>query len=455
MSDLSEVETIITRLYSETIEQLHGPQLSRVYLYGGRGMGKTMVLRALQRRMGHGPSGKPEMLSGREWETAGADLAEHARELKNDDNLVLLVDDLDQLILLTALLKEETLEEMLLSFMPAIASQRGRLILSATYPPARLIDVLHEQPLTQVQLKTFSLVLQRFLPLPLDPWSAGWEERVGNLVREQLPRPQERSDVQKICIKVVLGLTGGHPALLPRALLEIRQLAQSSSSLGQWLQGVLDEDLGEPENLLQRHLEDHLARWGIIPLQRAIKSLEVEAPDAYAALKSLALGAIPPALDSLTIRTRLLDEGLIYKEPATGKYRIPGSLLKNELRQRADLDKEAAAQPAPTRPYLDPDPDFPKKRGYLVLPEETGLRRVLLSGGPWSILALLFENPGKTFSLEELTREPLNSPKAVRSAIQRLDLKLRDSKAGKIFENVYGQGYRLAQEEWRPESSHP
>jgi DNA-binding response OmpR family regulator len=113
---------------------------------------------------------------------------------------------------------------------------------------------------------------------------------------------------------------------------------------------------------------------------------------------------------------------------------IPGEILRGELLREP---------PGPLRMEIEPDSQAPDKHGYLKVWDRLRERRIPLSGGAWSVLKTIFDEPARIISLDELCKKThLTTPNAVRSAIQRLIGDARASGVENILDNLYGKGYR-------------
>jgi hypothetical protein len=436
---------ILRDIYPQTLADLQSSSRLKVFLSGGRGMGKTFLLQELAEFRSRETGVESRIIDGRNWPAALEELARsHAvlgrwratragSDVKGDNRLGdLLVDDLDRLIDSAGAQEPQVFEELMTHLLDLISSlpENGKLCaftsLFHANRMAELLEMLDSRPgldrKTSLAIRAFSTLIQMYDNMPINPWSRGWEKKIGVCVKARLPRLSSAG--QELCRNLLTKLTGGHPALLVPALSELVALAAT-------------RDLSSTSSAeLEIVIEDAAHEKGIGVLRRALSSLRdaerEEWRSAYEDLRQLALGNIPAP--PLLSREILVGEGLLYKEESSLRYVIPGEILRGELLR----------EPAgPLRMEIEPDPQAPDKHGFLKVWDRFRERRIPLSGGAWSVLKTIFDEPARTISLDELCeRTHLTTENAVRSAIQRLIGDARASGVENILDNLYGKGYR-------------
>jgi hypothetical protein len=461
---LTAAEQIFLEVYRTSLDEIsEAPaDLNRIFIFGGRGLGKSIVLRELKNRA----EGPVELIDGRKHAQA-LEMIDPAKKGPTIESGHCFFDDIDHFILMARLLRrEDEFDEILrtlLRFMTGFPDKK-RLIVTSTLAPIRLNEVIYQNvkvdAKSELRWGAYSLFLQSFHPLPLSPWQGDWRSELVGIINRHFDGSVDRT-VLDVCEQVILELTGGHPSLFASALNEMKRIFTGERlrlidrRLSDMLKGRDPKNDAVLRELLSRHLEDHILDIGLSPILLTIRSLQnSERHHAFEALKALARkpGWIPP-VDSRKI---LQDEGLIYASDESGEYVIPGVILRRAIEQEDSEPPEgkitaekaapsiAALEPKTVAPQLwvEPDPYKPSENGLLVIQDVMKRREIAFSGGPWAILRTLLQDPTRTFSLEELRKPPLTKEPAVRSAIQRLQAKLTKEGLHGVVENIYGQGYR-------------
>jgi hypothetical protein len=430
---------VLREIYSQTLADLKSRRSGlKVFLSGGRGMGKTFLLRELAEFRRRETGVESRIIEGRNWSAALEALEELAGrqgQEGNDKARDLLVDDLDRLITLAGEQDPKVLEDLikylseLVSSLPqAVCAFTSRVSSSRMAELLETLDSLQKwDRKTSVAIRAFSTIIQMYENTPINPWSRSWEKKIGVCVKAHLPK---LSGLAQDLIKI----TGGHPALLIPALSQLVELAETRD-----LSSISSSEL-------KIVIEDAAQERGIGVLRRALSSLRdserEEWRNAYEELRQLAMddSKVPPS----RLREILVGEGLLYKDESTLKYVIPGEMLCGELLREPV---------GPLRAEIEPDPVAPDKQGYLKVWDRLRERRIPLSGGSWSVLKIIFDEPARIISLKELgERAGLNTENAVRSAIQRLIGDARALGIENILDNIYGKGYRKGES---PQWSNP
>lgn len=428
-------------------------KFGKYFLVGARGFGKSYILRQAAAEE------QQEPVEGRDWESALADLKDRQKTAQGGTReevelSSLYFDDIDYFFGAVRDFAPKRVDEainLLRDVATAVLGQKRRCVLGSTISQERLqkllLDLQIQGLATAKVVEAASMLLASFDVKEIRPWEGDWEKRIEDLSKDLL-QPIETWAAELVA-KTVRDLTCGHPGLLVPCFQHLAGLldAERRERLGKdSLGGRLAED--EPptgdapgETLkddLRHFLEDALRRQGIGLLTRAVTRLKASGdPEARAAYEGLLELVRSPGPRSLPVKSRdlLRDEGLLFRDPKTSKYLLPGSLF------RKDLEFEAGGT---FSVRLEPDRLEPDKQGIVVASDGVSHRQARISGGSWSVLQVLFEEAPRFVSLEELQeRTHLRTPHAVRSAIQRLTKDLRGTlRVEGLVENRYGKGYR-------------
>lgn len=421
---------------------------SLIIVHGVRGAGKSVLLRRLQDTCPHHRgallvSGRNRAETIRRLESFSASGTEQQRGLLLDDVDLLLRDpssgEVDQAVI-----------EQLWTLKEASFAEQWLFCLTMSEPPGTFLDY---------DSKVSDLLTSGPRAITLKPWETNtapilieaMETRFTEERTQGLPLLfsghvfRFSSEFISAWCDAVLALTGGHPILVGPAMdLFVTLLAKPP----QPTPAGRRSQLADPHpDLLIPGIRAELARTGMIYIRRRIHALSTcergREQAAYAVLLEIARGTLPTAS---TLKNRigmiLEREGLAYLDRSAGVYRLLGSMIKGAIEARADDEK-------PTPPMgkisVTAGPD-PGRSGIAYADGPGGRREVELSGSLWAVLRVLDAHRPAYVSLSALMAATQLKEPAVRSALHRLSLRLREG-LGTGLENAYGQGYRLPLEE--------
>lgn len=447
-------ESEVFFLYEDILQELITSHEQKVYIFGGRGVGKSILLKQLKERLEDG-SLEVIFINGRDQKAAIEELKSRADS--NERSFHLLMDDVD--IFFRNLLATDTdnLQKFkdslryIDSLIKSTSVQNAKIVLSGSSKPAQMLTYRFTEKQKAVidQWKFFwSFILNAMVTVRCDPWEGDWEKKLENFMLSKFKKSLgKRLD---IWFRVIRDLTGGHPTLLHPALHKLNVLLQSPkrTPLEEKLIKVFPNlEEADVERMVRNYLEDVLINTGLQKIRRTIYELrehpEPEYQKAFKLLQNIARHGTSQLQASREffshrIREILEDMALLYKDFRDGSYRIPGELIVQEI---LSFEPPVLAQRVLT---LIPDKRTPDKKGRARIENGHTTQEIPLTGGPWKILKVLSESPQKVVSLEELEqRAGMTSQDAVRSALQRLEKKFREIQIEKVVENLRGRGYRL------------
>ncbi len=440
-------------VYEKDINAWDNSSLKKYYIHGGRGVGKTRFLKKLAERFY--PDSKKNnsnylWLSGQMYRKV---LNFFEDETKNLNGLKhLFIDDLDEFCHL-GIQREGSDFEKIISQMDYFFNEKMpdlgiNVIASGSSKPERMqfpsYDKYGNKYQTPPRLFTefWSIIEMSWDLVELFPWNYGWEKDL----REKLTHEYDElsSEVITAWEKNIIQMTGGHPSLLGPAVTELDRLVNMIEEIPPVESKLILKDSKcseiDLDDLICQHLENYLVRTSIKYIRRAIRNImNIDHPDyhqAFECLKKLAIGEDVEI--SYNIRAILFEEALVYQDKNTGEYAIPGDLVKEEIRRHCDFSKTIKTI------HMEPDSREPEQRGFIVSRLGNKDIRVRLFGGPWKIAHILFKEANSIVSLAKIeSKTTLKTESAVRSAIQRLDNKLRENGLINIIENIRGEGYRM------------
>lgn len=154
-------------------------------------------------------------------------------------------------------------------------------------------------------------------------------------------------------------------------------------------------------------------------LRESPKSAERASYDAL--LRMVHSGASLRAPEFSNTRAILMEEGLLYRDPKTNEYAIPGTLIAQEI-QRQEAPPQTAVDVRGTG----------EEAGMLIW----GDASIELKGTAWRALKTLWDRRPQYVPLDDLKPDPRNS-------VQRLRDELGRRGCGHLIENKYRVGYRL------------
>lgn len=464
-------------------------------IYGGRGLGKSptmqwirdeLIVKREKYRALDAPAAEEEgddsqhgtylCIAGKATDKGPKTPYETLRDAAHRDSppTAVLIDDVDQILehakrshtearAVSGAIKE--LRDNLHRFMPPDGERQ--LILSAT-------EDVHEPRFDEPELRReeeqWSRVFAQIQRKQLNPWhSLTWQEELRELVHELL-NPTSSSHgstlseaVQATLADVVPGiivdLSGGHPKLTGQLLDSLEEFWRKGQDLQEPLEVKLVELCALPSGhqtelreLLRRYLEDRLVRSprGLRSLRRSLQrlreqhDLSPEAGKAFSELLRIARSRErgDDAPRDADIRLQLTALGLVYEDPNTLRYVVPGTVIQGEVlrHQVEDTPRTEAKQPL----TLSPSPKNPREEGVLAVNRPDGERmQVPLDGKNWQILTALDQRRGQVISIPDLATELQAHDAATRSALRRLRDKLDEYGIESILDNQWGKGYRL------------
>jgi|CXWL01.1.fsa_nt_gi hypothetical protein len=405
-------------LYRRQIAEILSSGANTVLL-GGRGMGKSSVLRCIAAQ-----TPNSVFIDGRMIDGATAALDDAIGRAVSHGLSDALVDDLDYLLSEDRNPREdlEAVVNKLERLRACLADSQQRLVVTSTSPVSRF--------LRSFASTLWSDIEARFQPVVLFPWSVGWEATLASYTHQHYP------DGGDECAEAVVSSTGGHPALVAAAFSSLREAAASTSGIPTSIRDCA------------AYLALALGRTALSPIEKALSDLQKSPqPSEQLAAEHLRIlvenqGEGPAPKHPQVLRALEL-AGLAYGDPATGRCRVPGTLIQNYL--EGELSAPAARADVSIR-VVNQGPD----EGLLVI-EGSPEKEIPLGKGLWRLISRLVEADGEVVSQADLVEAlGLDSSKPLHSIIQRLDQRAREAGIDRLLENVRGQGYRLGRSiRWR------
>ena len=480
---------LISRILADSTQQ-------RVLLYGGRGLGKTTLLRRLQARVvratpatEHAPTWVDKRTPKAAKVIAKWCLTHHG---------YLIIDDFEQVF-------TPEVDNALLS-LPDSDDGRFRVVVASRKPPRVLErDVLQARVAAGDAHATpwdDSRAIPTFTATRLNPWEGDWKTRLEvahtnamqRLRKELRARVPEGSVDQTLAllpdrtalaawVELVRRTTGGQPRLVDGAhdlflllllndlvaqaglpaddslLLEQRKRSRLSTTAGLSsypLDGRCKPKQFEEElrDMLQL-LEDYLLERQMVDLDRTLDHLRVSDPDAFGALQALAELPDKTVVEDGRHRLLLLDTGVVYKDDDSRRLCLPHGLVSEAIRamdpptQQAPkepkaetLDTDEPAEPTLTILSFTVSEGPTEDSGDVVVETSDGTRVVSLRGRPWQVFDYFWKHRDRHVPPDELM-EPLEIPSihSARNAILRLNQALKKEGVGAVLENKKGVGY--------------
>jgi hypothetical protein len=297
----------------------------------------------------------------------------------------------------------------------------------------------------------------------LAPWPQGWEHEFSEAFHKyfsqevgtstERPKIGLSSKVLSDWYRIILNLTGRHPALAGGALEFLERLRDPTENSPVHLRRLIDQEYkGCARNKaaeIQTAIEDYLSRDGgqLRRLRSTIRewqsaketSLVGQASNSLKKIASLGDLGLPKTnlIESEYSMREILRRGdLCYEDPDTGKYIVPGSLLRREILG------------AVISLGVEPSPDNPDEEGVLNLHERGSQVKIPFARAPWKILWFLYgRRTEETYcSLKEIEiATGLTANRAVQNGIQRIYDKLSEVRPGlaECIANRRGEGYRF------------
>jgi ATPase family associated with various cellular activities (AAA) len=407
-----DLRTVLSQLKSRTA----------MLVLGGAAFGKTTLLKRVEQEL------RKERQGG--FALYLVDDPQEARRLILEARAtprVVLIDDLD---LVCAPRPEDdasalkALDEALLRILADQKSiESSRFMATASVDAAgptvdRLFRTMGNAALHIERVDAYSKFTQQLHSHRLRPWKAHWrkqrEEQFFKAFRDVL----KPASVLHTWRDAVLERTGGHPSLWGSMVDHLRDLCRRDAAG--------DAELGFERLLLGRG-DPKTA--GAVPAADIGRYIARRPP-----------GDVRPPTE-MHVRQILLDDGFLYQDQETGRFWIPGTILRALILEQARIG--GAQQELDIS--LEPDPSATDS-GTLKVRLGLSEKAVSLSGAQWRVMRALAERPGETLSRSRLheVAELGNDGKAVINAVQRLQQKLKAHDLDDLIVNTYGKGYRLA-----------
>ncbi len=443
--NLDPVPLEVPFLYRRTLGWIAHAQttLRRLLVFGGRGMGKSTLLKKLNDYL---RSLDPCYIRG-----ADPDAAQKLLSWASNHKPAqpLLIDNLDECFSpdVEAALRGLSEED------PKV----GRIVATSRtpYQPLNEKGVLEQRPANRRRESwEGSTSLSTFCVEWLDPWSPPerWKLDMLDAIQSALEaglgalpaaagdsggvRPVRSSELASWLVD----FSGGHPWIVGRAFLRLIQLIEVDPQLaevGPLLKARVEEGLGGA-------LQNHAAF--------AVAWLATEDAGSLAELGDLAGGKSTSDRSGLmrraglakwdTARESLVLAAEVLREPV--RQVLTGLQAKEGARKETAPELKAAELRAPE---LVPDSSLPESAGTLRFHREGRWITVELKGSAWRLIRLLAEAGGRPVPLEVITdKAGASSPAAVRSVIQRLRERLGRAGFGELVVNVAKRGYALSED---------
>ncbi len=471
---------------------------SRWHLYGGRGLGKTVLLRRLQAQLV--PSRRfrtatpPDRTNEVTWVDARTERPRSVIQAWcKAPKGMLIADDFDLYLDLNI---DDRVRELIMS-----PGHGARIVVTTRERPEQLERrVMAERlrnPSTTARGGDESPCFATFYRERLNPWlgdhraalRSAHHNAFGSLRRtlswlvDDEARPASRKlpgeDALRPWVEVVGKVTGGHPALVDAAfdLLLVHWL--------EWLmaQGKLhDEDLGDhhlaqyatqrprtghalfvgmfehpreqgehAQERLGVLLADYLGDQAMPTLERAMWRLRESHPDVFMKMQFMAEEPGTSAITDQHERRMILASGLAYKDDE-GRLYVPEGLIASSFStmdpptmEGTEATSRGVGEPTGTGRVLGVTVEASgEQRGALVVRTTTGPDRVELHGRPWQVLWFLYQNRDEVHAVPAI-RKAVGFPQdgAVRFAISKLREHLRKAGYDGVPENVSKKGYRF------------
>ncbi|MBN1297532.1 hypothetical protein JXA80_12175 [bacterium] len=398
---------------------------SAYFLYGGRGVGKTIFLKALNislsKKHGKGYTSYIDQ---------SCCLCKRKSDLKPEDlfkGKAILIDDFPKLFtcVIGSWLKK------------AVDENPNRLIVvTSRLSPGELVlhNYLREQfELSDKDILELSDITDAcFNSRLLFPGSYGWKDTLANYLFKKLDMTSR--SYRALFMEEITSMAGAHPSLLS-PILEIiaRRVSETENPM-------TSPDWNEEINRMriQKMLADVRYDAAEKKIKSGLQTLKKIKPDVMDTLIKLARGH--EVQDAVRIAP-LKDTGLIYDNETTHTYKVSGRLIASWILALSDETETTLKQQA--QPQSSEEVTVhPHSRKIVYVSGKTRYE-VILNPGNWQMFQIIYENQGSPISFDGLKEKANKSELATRSAIQRLLVFLEKSNLSNLIVNVYGEGYRI------------
>lgn len=428
-----------------------------VLIRGGAGIGKTLFLKRIEQELRREQQQGVLTIPGRQVDEARRTIQDTKGPWHG-----MLIDDVDLVCTVGPHDDLATFDSVRQGLWTRWNQQRqsgGRFVITAVLGAAspsldRLVQHVPESKARADNIVGYSYFTQNFHACELDPWGPRWKTNWEAFFDREFERRLQRKPLLQIWRTAILDVTGGHPALcgpvveLLDGLCDVKDGARTLTEFEASLIAPRSARLGASESVrldrdIRRYVEDYVARHAVRRIVSSVRRLrDSQNPlenESFDALVQIARKhPVDAKPDRTSVRRILIDEGLLYEDKTTGGFTIPGSVIRESILEAAVLRSAAPRSVTITPDLADAD------RGILVVRTDVGERRLELSGTPWKVLGALSSKPGETLSPAVLQRlAGLDSPGAVKNAVQRLQNKLKAYDVAYLVTNDYGKGYRL------------
>lgn len=428
--------------HGEEIEEIASGNMPAVWVWGGRGIGKTTVLKRAQARVrSREPSAVVEEVDVRA-PTGKGRLQSLAHQHERTASLFIFIDDMER----------TTDDRDILEALDTLTKE-GR-----HRPPTlnRLSVVAFSRHSPDVALNTYGELWSRidWHRILLDPWKRGWKFRIRDVLNDLLVGRGEITTTA--WFQSLIRVTGGHPVFLGPGLGELQQMLSIPEDERLPIERKLLDPAASSEFLsslsvdIQRFLTSRVFNPGLPCIRRAVDFLREENKEAYQLLQRVALDDAPRLPDNFEevadsqaaiLHNAVLNSGLAYwSDEEPGLLVIAGELVRSVILSGVEEIKEQVVE------LVLQEAQGQSDRGVLLARTAGGQFPVSFAGNGWKIVKVLDEHRGGAVSLGELqTALGVDSEKAVNSAIQRLRLTLKEAGLEDVILNVRNQGYSLGE----------
>ncbi len=429
-------------------------------LLGGRGLGKTTLLTEVVQALAK-ESVRSLLVNGRETEQARETIKQ-----THEPQQFVFIDDLD--LICTA--NDEDTESTLRGLRDALWRLRlnqtkhesSHYLATACIDPAgpslrRLAESVQNPTLGVVSVTLYSDLTQNLESHRLKPWPPDWKQKWQEMFDSQFRHLLRDKVLRRAWSSTILSLTGGHPALFGPAIRQLTTLCNTSQADKTFDVSLVDpaekKDPVELEREIRLYVEDFLSLRAMRPITSSVRRLSVsKLPNEIRAFESLleiarqnTEGSRPPS--DFHVRRILIDDGLVYRDNISGKFVIPGSMIRGQIINAGISLK--------TLITALPDPENSNDAGEIAAKFGSRDLRITLSGALWRVFFALYSGKGEIIPQEKLqelavsdsdmTEKAVAKDKAVRNAVQRLNQKLKETDMSRFvsIRNEYSKGYRL------------